>query len=61
LAHYISLAQAEKNITFMGRLGTYRYLDMHVTIAEALEVVQCYLSAQERQSQMPVFVINPLS
>ena len=61
LADYVSLAQAEEKITFMGRLGTYRYLDMHVTIAEALDVVQCYLKAQENHTKMPTFVINPLS
>ncbi|MDG6881296.1 Probable UDP-galactopyranose mutase [Phocoenobacter uteri] len=32
-------AAQEKNVTFVGRLGTYRYLDMDVTIAEALKVV----------------------
>ncbi|WP_315942140.1 UDP-galactopyranose mutase, partial [Salmonella enterica] len=33
LDKYLSLAEGEKNITFVGRLGTYRYLDMDVTIA----------------------------
>lgn len=37
LDKYLSLAEGEKNITFVGRLGTYRYLDMDVTIAEALK------------------------
>ncbi|MDU4349796.1 MAG: UDP-galactopyranose mutase, partial [Klebsiella michiganensis] len=36
LDKYLSLAENEKNMTFVGRLGTYRYLDMDVTIAEAL-------------------------
>jgi UDP-galactopyranose mutase len=38
LAEYQALAAAEKQVTFVGRLGTYRYLDMDVTIREALEV-----------------------
>lgn len=36
LAHYQILAQQEPRVTFLGRLGTYRYLDMDITIAEAL-------------------------
>ena len=38
LAEYQALAAAEKQVTFVGRLGTYRYLDMDVTIREALNV-----------------------
>src|SRR5690606_23947610 len=34
LSDYIELAQAEQNVSFMGRLGTYRYLDMHKVIEE---------------------------
>jgi UDP-galactopyranose mutase len=33
---YRKLADAERNVTFGGRLGTYRYLDMHQAIAAAL-------------------------
>lgn len=36
LEQYIKLAESEKNVTFAGRLGTYRYMDMDVTIKEAL-------------------------
>lgn len=43
LYQYESLARAEENVTFLGRLGTYRYLDMDVTIAEALKVAKEYL------------------
>lgn len=38
LARYQRLAQQEPHVTFLGRLGTYRYLDMDATIAEAMEV-----------------------
>jgi UDP-galactopyranose mutase len=38
LEQYEALAAAETNVTFVGRLGTYRYLDMDVTIREALDV-----------------------
>lgn len=39
LGQYEALAKAEKNVSFMGRLGTYRYLDMDVTIREALDLL----------------------
>ena len=37
LRGYVQLAEATRGVTFVGRLGTYRYLDMDVTIAEALK------------------------
>ena len=37
LSEYERLAEAEDQVTFVGRLGTYRYLDMDVTIREALD------------------------
>ena len=39
LGNYIELANKELKVTFAGRLGTYRYMDMDVTIKEALELV----------------------
>jgi len=38
LDQYEARAAATSGVTFVGRLGTYRYLDMDVTIAEALAV-----------------------
>ena len=60
LAEYIGLAQAESNVTFTGRLGTYRYLDMDVTIREALDCAATYLKALAERKTMPAFTINPL-
>ena len=37
LSEYEALAQLENGVTFLGRLGTYRYLDMDVSIREALD------------------------
>ncbi|KAF0674592.1 UDP-galactopyranose mutase [Profundibacterium mesophilum] len=45
LARYVELAQAETGVTFVGRLGTYRYIDMDVTIREALDTAQATLRA----------------
>lgn len=40
LAQYVELAEQQSQVTFMGRLGTYRYLDMDVTIEESLGLSQ---------------------
>jgi UDP-galactopyranose mutase len=37
---YRGLADAEPNVIFGGRLGTYRYLDMHQAIGAALKVYE---------------------
>ncbi|TCB90923.1 UDP-galactopyranose mutase [Enterobacter wuhouensis] len=59
LNRYLDKAQALSNTTFVGRLGTYRYLDMDVTIREAIDVAKKYLECQRNQEPMPVFNINP--
>ena len=60
LEQYVTLAQQERNVTFVGRLGTYRYLDMDVTIAEALDCAHRFLHAQTNGTTMPAFNLNPL-
>jgi UDP-galactopyranose mutase len=37
---YKKLAEAEPNVIFAGRLGTYRYLDMHQAIGTALNLFE---------------------
>jgi UDP-galactopyranose mutase len=37
-AAYRGLATAEKNVVFGGRLGSYRYLDMHQAIGAAMKL-----------------------
>lgn len=58
LNKYIDLAEKEQNLTFIGRLGTYRYLDMDVTIAEALQTANKFLQSIEQSSKMPVFMVQ---
>lgn len=41
---YLSRANQEAGVTFVGRLGTYRYLDMDVTIREALDAASRFLN-----------------
>ncbi|GEB03401.1 hypothetical protein GRO01_09770 [Gluconobacter roseus NBRC 3990] len=60
LEDYITLARTKKNISFMGRLGTYRYLDMDVTIKEALEACDVIDKAlQEDNFTLPAFFVDP--
>lgn len=44
LDQYQALASQELQVTFVGRLGTYRYLDMDVTIREALDLAKAHLA-----------------
>jgi len=37
---YEELAKEEKKVIFGGRLGTYKYMDMHHVVAEALQVTK---------------------
>ena len=61
LTRYVELARRERRVTFVGRLGTYRYLDMHITIAEALNAAEIFLSSLSDKSIMPAFVNDPLA
>lgn len=60
LAEYVAKAEVEPNVTFVGRLGTYRYLDMDVTIREALDCGRRYLASMDSGEIMPAFVVSPL-
>ncbi|NDY89790.1 UDP-galactopyranose/dTDP-fucopyranose mutase family protein [Ideonella livida] len=46
LKRYQALAAAEAGVTFVGRLGTYRYMDMDVTIRAALDAVRAFRAAR---------------
>lgn len=61
LNKYVMMAKNEKNVTFVGRLGTYRYLDMHITIEEALEAANKFKICLLDGSKMPSFSVDPLS
>jgi UDP-galactopyranose mutase len=58
LSAYMELAESTPRVTFIGRLGTYRYLDMHVVIGESLDLArQC---SQNPMGSWPKFSGNPL-
>ncbi|MCL4187863.1 MAG: UDP-galactopyranose mutase [Rhodobacteraceae bacterium] len=60
LARYVDRARAETGVTFVGRLGTYRYLDMDVTIREALDAGRTFLARRAAGAPMPAFAVAPL-
>ena len=60
LKRYVDLAKNETNISFVGRLGTYRYLDMDVTIAEALDAADQFVSHREANRAVPAFFVAPV-
>jgi UDP-galactopyranose mutase len=60
LEKYVNIARNETNVTFVGRLGTYRYLDMDVTINEALITADKFLECAGEKKPMSAFVIDPL-
>lgn len=60
LKRYVDLAAEERKVTFVGRLGTYRYLDMDVTVKEALDVADRYLGCLRSGEPIPAFNVDPL-
>lgn len=60
LSAYVTRAEQEASVTFLGRLGTYRYLDMDVTIREALDAARAYLTARRAGERMPAFLCSPI-
>ena len=55
LGAYVEKAEAETGVSFVGRLGTYRYLDMDVTIREALDAAAAYLDHLRTGNPIPAF------
>lgn len=45
LGQYQAAAYAETGVTFLGRLATYRYIDMDLAVREALDVSRAYITA----------------
>ncbi len=57
LLKYRSDAEALDKVSFLGRLATYRYMDMHHVIGEALSFAQLFLAATAA-GQKPVVFSN---
>jgi UDP-galactopyranose mutase len=60
LRRYVALAKDELGVSFVGRLGTYRYLDMDVTILEAIIAAEEFISCRNRSVSPPVFFVEPI-
>ncbi len=56
LKTYMERANTCEGVTFVGRLGTYRYLDMDVTIREAMDTAETFLETARKGETMPAFV-----
>lgn len=54
LAQYLKLARQETKISFLGRLATYRYLDMHQVIGEALDFAPRLADAMRHHKPRPI-------
>jgi UDP-galactopyranose mutase len=61
LLNYVQRARKARGVTFIGRLGTYRYLDMDVTIHEALLASKAILECLAKQQPLPSFSIDPMA
>ena len=55
LDDYRTEAMHSSNLSFLGRLATYRYMDMHHVIGEALNFSQTYLQSLITGNKAPVF------
>jgi UDP-galactopyranose mutase len=52
-AKYLELARTEEKVSFLGRLATYRYLDMHQVVAEALDFAPALADAIRTGAKRP--------
>lgn len=52
---YMSRADLEDTVSFVGRLATYRYQDMHMVIQDALELSEALIQAFTQGSRCPRF------
>jgi len=60
LQKYVDLVRQTTGVTFMGRLGTYQYLDMDETIHRSLQTAKIVLQLKKEGGAIPSFAHNPL-
>lgn len=58
---YISEAMQIEGVSFVGRLATYRYMDMHHVIGEAIDFSDEWIDAALSGKQAPVFPAGSVS
>jgi UDP-galactopyranose mutase len=59
LEAYLQDAQTQPAVSFIGRLGTYRYMDMHQVIGEALAMGESCVEAIGASQPLPTFPVPP--
>lgn len=52
---YRDAAEQLSRVSFLGRLATYRYMDMHHVIGEAMDFAEKFVQAFSRSNKLPVF------
>jgi len=55
LKQYIALANRCSGVSFVGRLGTYQYIDMDVTLRKAIDIAAKTIQLLERKQKIPAF------
>ena len=55
LLQYRADAEQLSGVSFLGRLATYRYMDMHHVIGEALGFADQFVQAWQAEKPLPVF------
>ena len=57
LRKYVHLAESEREVSFLGRLATYRYLNMDEVIGESLDFANRFLNSVRTGTRPPVFSV----
>jgi len=55
LKQYRAKAATESKVSFLGRLATYRYMDMHHVIGEAMQFAEKFAGSIHSNTERPVF------
>ncbi len=55
LMQYREEAEKQDKVSFLGRLATYRYMDMHHVIGEAMSFASDFINSVKTDSKAPVF------
>ncbi len=55
LERYKKRSSAMCGVSFLGRLATYRYMDMHQVIGEALELAGKVAASDAKKEPWPLF------
>ncbi len=55
LDKYRQQAQSLNGVSFLGRLATYRYMDMHHVIGEAMQFADSFIQGTKNGTALPVF------